>query len=91
MTRRSKGPKLNPFSVVENPSTPLQEFIASCGGEVTTLEAIREYQTEWCEHPQWDVVASSYAMTDERHYYFRRCKECGLVERKNGRAVSRAA
>lgn len=85
--RRKKGPTLNPFAQVDDKLSPLAEFVLSCEDEIPYLDAIREYQNDWCEHPAWRTVATNYQPYHEHYSYFRRCEECGLVEKKNGRAA----
>lgn len=83
---RQKGPRLDPFARPDDPLSPLAEFVISCGDEVTYLEAVREYQNEWCEHRHKRTVATNYQPHSENYSYFTRCTECGLIEKKNGRA-----
>lgn len=95
---RKKIPKrkrklISPFNPVEQSQivrelkekTPLQEFIYSCADEVPYLDALREYQLFWCEHPLKSITAAITEPGAEHMEHMTKCEECGLIERKNGR------
>lgn len=70
-----------------NGLSPLAEFVASCEGEVSPEEAIREYQEEWCEHPRkcQRLVATIAEPDAERFQYTVQCDECGIHKIRKGR------
>lgn len=84
--RTKKGPKLDQFARPDDPLSPLAEFVLSCEDEVPYLDAVREYQEEWCEHPRWDVISTNYQPLADSYEHALRCDECGKVKYKNGRA-----
>jgi len=70
--------------------TPLMEFIISLEGELEYLEAIREFQSEWCNHPKIQQTVSStiYAPDAQRYEHILKCECCGLLRHRNGRGPS---
>lgn len=83
---RNRRPRLDPFANAHNGLSPLAEFVVSCEGELPYLEAVREYQEDWCEHPEWNVISTRYAPTANHFEHVVECRECGLVKYKNGKA-----
>lgn len=67
--------------------SPLMEFIESCGGEVSDLEAIHEFQEHWCDHPRSAMSLQGLmpSLDPENVYYTRRCNQCGKVKELKGR------
>lgn len=97
---RKKTPKkISPFHPIKlahtirdpRPSSPLMEFINSLDGELSELDAIREFQNEWCDHPVNDqvVVITDYRPGADTYQHEIRCEICGLCRMRSGRAVSR--
>ncbi len=84
-----KGPKLDPFARPENPRGPMAEFILSLEDEIPYLDAVREYQEEWCDHPassrKWEVIATNYQPLSGNFTHVVRCCECGKTKYRNGR------
>ena len=70
-----------------NGLSPLAEFIASCEDEVEVIDAVREYQQEWCEHPKklQRLHATISEPLADRFEYVQECGECGLLKTKQGK------
>jgi hypothetical protein len=84
-----KGPRLDPFTRVDDQLGPLAEFVISLEDEVPYHEAVIEYQENWCEHPatspKWEVISTNYQPLANLYEHVVRCSECGKVKYKNGR------
>jgi hypothetical protein len=72
----------------ERPPTALMQFIVSLEGELEYLDAIREFQEEWCDHPAEKQTISStmYAPSSQQYSHTLKCNECGLLRHRSGRA-----
>jgi hypothetical protein len=81
--------KLPPFTGLRtpDPKSPLGEFVASLGGEISLEEAVVEFQSEWCDHPhrQQTLISTIAFPHAERFEYEYGCKECGVVKQRKGR------
>lgn len=74
----------------DRPPTPLMEFIHSLDGEMEYLEAVREFQNEWCDHPagRQEVASTLYLPGDDRYEHSLKCNDCGVLRKRSGRAPS---
>lgn len=70
--------------------SPLAAFLGSCEGEVPILEAVREFQQYWCDHPrrQQSVLDNRGSMVEQDFNYDRLCKQCGKITTLQGRPPS---
>ena len=84
--RRSTEPRLDPFARPDDPLSPMAEFILSLEDEVPYLDAVREYQDEWCDHPKWEVISTEYTISQTHTRHTVRCRDCGKHKVKNGKA-----
>lgn len=97
-SKSKNGKKRSPLHPVElsqivrdaRPPTPLMEFIVSLEGEMEYLEALREFQTEWCDHPKnrQEVSSTLYEPHKDRYEHSLRCMDCGIIRPRSGRAPS---
>ena len=68
----------------------LMEFITSLEGEMEYLDALREFQEEWCDHPatRQETSTTLYTPGDDRYEHTLKCLECGILRKRSGRAPS---
>jgi hypothetical protein len=68
----------------------LMEFIVSLEGELEYLDALREFQEEWCDHPKTrqEVASTLYVPGEDKYEHSLKCLECGVLRKRSGRAPS---
>lgn len=88
--KRRHPRKFKPLSPFTDPRVPtghknLTAFLLSCDQTTTIPEAIREYQTEWCEHPKHEQRLISTTPNMDAPEYQVGCMECGRLKSYQGR------